>query len=426
VLELSAAVAFSMADKHLFFTELLSMPVLDLKGRRIGRVKDAALVPREHAARIDRFLVGGPETWLTLRFDQIRTIGLDRGIELSDEQLLPYHDDEYMMRIGRDLLDQQIIDVTGRKVVRVTDVTMSLQNDGQRDILMVLEVDIGVRSMFRRLFQGVLPRRAIRRLQRRIPPNSIRWDFANVVEPDPLRRLRLNISYDKLEDMHPADLADIVEDLAPAEREAIFDSIDSESAADALSEVEDPKMQASILEALEPEKAADIVEEMSPDEAADILSELEDKTSEEILEEMDSEPKVDVQELLEFEDDTAGGLMNTEYVVLHDNATLADAMAALKGNEELLESLNTLFLIDEEEHLTAAIPLARLFLAGSTSRLKDLAAETLIQVTVDEKQDRVSEYFDKYNLLTLPVVDDEGKLAGVITADDIISILRQK
>jgi sporulation protein YlmC with PRC-barrel domain len=415
-----------MADNILYFTELLSMPVLDLKGRRIGRVKDAALVPREHSARINRILVGGPETWLTLRFDQIRSIDLDRGIGLSDEQLLPYHDDEYMMRIGRDLLDQQIIDVTGRKVVRVTDITMGIHSEGERDILTVLEVDIGARSILRRLFQGVLPRRLIRRIQRRIPPNSIRWEFANVVEPDPLRRLRLNISYEKLEDMHPADLADIVEDLGPAEREAIFDSIDSEAAADALSEMEDPKMQASVLEALEPERAADIIEEMSPAEAADVLSELEDEASEEILDEMDSEPKIDVQELLEFEDDTAGGLMNTEYVVLHDNATVADALAGLKGSEELLELLNTLFLIDEEEHLTAAIPLARLFLATGETRLKELASETLIQVTVDETQDRVTEYFDKYNLLTLPVVDTDGKLAGVITADDIISILRQK
>jgi magnesium transporter len=415
-----------MADNILYFTELLSMPVLDLKGRRIGRVKDAALVPREHSARINRILVGGAETWLTLRFDQIRSIDLDRGIDLSDEQLLPYHDDEYMMRIGRDLLDQQIIDVTGRKVVRVTDITMAVQHDGERDILTVMEVDIGMRSILRRLFQGVLPRRWVRRLQRRVPPNSTRWEFANVVEPDPLRRLRLNISYQKLEDMHPADLADIVEDLGPAEREAIFDSIDSEAAADALSEMEDPKMQASVLEALEPEKAAEIVEEMSPDEAADVLSELEEETSEEILEEMASEPKIDVQELLEFEDDTAGGLMNTEYVVLHDKATVADAMSALKGNEELLESLNTLFLIDEDEHLTAAIPLARLLLASGDTRLKELASDTLIQVTVDETQDRVTEYFDKYNLLTLPVVDNDGKLAGVITADDIISILRQK
>jgi len=416
---------FSVTDNLLFFTELVSMPVLDLKGRRIGRVKDAALVPVVHPSRIDRLLVGGGDTWLTVRFDQIRSIALGKGISLSEEQLVPYHDDENMLRIARDLLDQQIIDVTGRKVVRVNDVTMAIHHDGARDTIAVVEVDIGVRSIVRRLLQGVLPARWIRRLQQRIPPNSIRWEFANVLEPDPLRRLRLNISYQNLEDMHPADLADIVEDLSPAEREAIFETIDNEAAADALSEV-DPKMQVSILESLEPEKAADIVEEMSPDESADVLSELEEETSEEIMDEMDSAPKSEVRELLEFDEDTAGGLMNTEYVALHENASLADAMAALKGNEDLLEVLNTLFLIDADERLTASIPLARLFIAPGNARLKDLASETLIEVTVDENQDRVTELFDKYNLLTLPVVDEDGKLAGVITADDIISVLRQK
>ena len=412
-----------MAD-FLYFTELVGMPVLDLKGRRIGRVKDAAIVPVVNDSRVDRVIIGGAYASFTVRYDQIRSIGL-AAIELSDEQLTPYHDDEYLLRIGRDLLDQQIIDVNGRKVVRVTDLTFEIRSDGDRDTLSIVEVDVGIRSIVRRLFQGVLPARWVRALQQSIPAKSIRWEFCNVVEPDPQRRLRLNISYQKLEDMHPADLADIVEELSPAEREAIFETIDNEVAADALSEI-DPKMQASILEALEPEKAADIVEEMAPDEAADILSELEEKTSEEILDEMDSAPKTEVRELLEFEEDTAGGLMNTEYVVLHDHATVADAMAALKGNEDLLETLNTLFLIDEEERLTAAIPLARLFLARADSRLKELASETLIQVTVDETQDRVTEFFDKYNLLTLPVVDDEGKLAGVVTADDIISILRQK
>jgi sporulation protein YlmC with PRC-barrel domain/CBS domain-containing protein len=415
-----------MADNFLFFTELLGMPVLDLKGRRIGRVKDAALVPLVHASRIDRFLVSGGLTWLTIRHDQVRAISLDKGLSLSDEVLTPYHDDEYMLRIGRDLLDQQIIDVTGRKVVRVNDITMEIQTAGAGGSLTVLEVDVGLRSVLRRLLQGALPPRWIRILQEPIPPNSIRWEFANVIEPDPLRRLRLNISYQKLEGMHPADLADIVEELAPAEREAIFETIDSEVAADTLSEVEDPKMQASILEALEPEKAADIVEEMAPDEAADILSGMQEETSEEILEEMDSEPKTEVRELLEFEDDTAGGLMNTEYVALHENASVNDALAALRGNEDLLDGLNTLFLIDGEERLIAAVPLARLFLAEGDAKLQGLAAETLIQANVDQPQKRITELFDKYNLLTLPVVDEDGKLAGVITADDVISVLRQK
>ena len=423
-LEVSARGDVFVAD-YLFFTELMSMPVLDSRGRRIGRVKDAALVPLAHSARIDRFLVGGGDTWLTVRYDQVRTISLGRGIALNDEQLMPYHEDEYMLRIARDLLDQQIIDVTGRKVVRVNDITMTIHYDGSRDVLTVSEVDIGVRSIVRRLLQGVLPPGFIRKLAQPIAPNSIPWDFCNVVEPDPLRRLRLNISYRSLEEMHPADLADIVEELSPAERGAIFETIDSEVAADALTEV-DPKMQASILESMEPEKAADIVEEMAPDEAADILSELEEETSEEILDEMDAAPKTEVRELLEFGEDTAGGMMNTEFVSLHENASVMDALAALRGNEDLLESLTSMFLVDADERLTAAIPLARLFIAAGGAKLKDMASETLIQVGVDEKQNRVTELFDKYNLLTLPVTDEDGKLAGVITADDIISVLRHR
>ena len=357
-----------MADNYLYFTELLSMPVLDLKGRRIGRVKDAALVPREHAARIDRFLVGGGDTWLTLRYDQVRSITLDPGIQLTDEQLLPYHDDEYMLRIGRDLLDQQIIDVTGRKVVRVNDVTMD--HPARRPARHPHRDGGGYRHpqhVPAPVPGRAVPRRWVRRLQQAIPPNSIRWDFANVVEPDPLRRLRLNISYDKLEAHAPRRPRRYRRRSGPRRTRSHLRRHRQRSGRRRPLRNRDPKMQASILESLEPEKAADIVEEMAPDEAADVLSEMEEETSEEILDEMDSEPKTGVRELLEFEEDTAGGLMNTEYVVLHENATVADAMAALKGNEDLLETLNTLFLIDEEGRLTAAIPLARLFLAQGES-----------------------------------------------------------
>ena len=411
-----------MAENILFLTELLGLKVYDLKGRRIGVVKDAALVPLVHPKRVDRFLVGAGYTWLNVRYDQVRSIGLN-GVHLKDEQLTPYHSDEYMLRIVRDLLDQQIIDALGRKVVRVNDVTFDIRNEHGSDTLAVLEVDIGIRSIFRRLVQNVLPPRWIRRLQVSIPPNSISWDMCNILEPDPLRRLRLNISNRLLEAMHPADLADIVEDLSPDDREAIFETIDSEVAAEALSEV-DPDIQASILESLETEKAAEIIEEMSPDEAADLLNELEEETSHEILREMDVEPKAEVTELLEFDKDTAGGLMNTEYVVLHEGATVSDAIAALRGNEELLETLNTLFLIDAGGRLQAAIPVARLFIASESTPLRDLSLERLIQVHVDERQDRVTELFDKYNVLCLPVVDEEGRLSGVITADDIISVLR--
>lgn len=412
-----------MAENFLYFTELLGLPVYDLKHRRIGRVRDAAIVPLIHPARIDRYLVGAGGSWLSVRYDQIARISLD-GIELSNERLYPYHSDEYMLRLQRDLLDQQIIDVNGRKVVRVTDVSLEVRRD-ERDSLMMLEVDVGIRSILRRLLQGVVPRRWIRKVQRPISPNSIRWEFCNIVEADPLRRLRLNISNEKLERLHPADLADIVEELGPAEREAIIGTIDSEVAAEALSEI-DPRMQASILEALEPEVAADIVEEMSPDQAADALSELKEETTAEILDEMEQEPLSDVKELLEYDEGTAGGMMNTEAIVLPEDTTLTEGMRRLRQHEDLLENTHVLFLADGAGRITAAVPLARLFLAEGSSRLRDLATDPLISTRADEKQDRVTELFDKYNLLALPVLEEDGSLAGVITADDVISVLRQR
>ena len=269
-----------MADNLLYFTELVSMPVFDLKGRRIGRVKDAALVPLVHPSRIDRFLVGGADAWLTIRYDQVRSISARQRHLAQRRELVPYHDDEYMLRIAprpaRPADHRRQRPQSGPRQRRhLGDPARRRARHAER-----------ARSGYRR--PQHLPPPASRACCRRagsagcssrIPPNSIRWEFANVVEPDPQRRLRLNISYTKLEEMHPADLADIVEELGPAEREAIFETIDSEVGRRRALRGRVPKMQASILESLEPEKAADIVEEMSPDEAADILAELEEETS---------------------------------------------------------------------------------------------------------------------------------------------------
>ncbi|MBI2687922.1 MAG: magnesium transporter [Acidobacteria bacterium] len=408
---------------HLFFTELVGLKVYDLKGRKLGRVRDAAIVPLVDPNRVDRYLLGGGWAWLTIRHDQIQTISLE-GIWLRDEQLTPYHRDDYMLRLERDLLDQQIIDVEGRKVVRVTDVTFQRVRLNGHDELRVQEVDIGLRSMFRRLAQGVLPRPLIRRMMAPIPISSIRWEYCNIVESDPQRRLRLNISTTALEALHPADLADIVEELGPSDREAIIGSLDSEVAAEALSEV-DPDIQASILESLSEEKAAEIIEEMSPDEAADVLADMEEAKSDAILEEMADEPAHEVEELLEHKEDSAGGLMTTEYVTVRATATVAEAIAVLQGHDYALESTNTVFLIDGEDRLTGAVPLARLLLGEPSSPLAALQNDRLVSVPVKEKQDRVIAAFDKYNLVTLPVVDHTNRLIGVITADDIIAVLRQ-
>jgi sporulation protein YlmC with PRC-barrel domain len=409
---------------HLFLTELIGLKVFDLKGRRIGRVRDAALVPVINPARVDRFLVGGGWSWLTVRHDQVASISLD-GIWLRGEQLTPYHDDEYMLRIVRDLLDHQIIDGQGRRVVRVSDVTFVISQDGDHDQLLVSEVDVGIRAVLRRVVRGGLPRRWVRWLQRPVPPRSIPWEACNIIERDPQRRLRLNISSDRLETIHPADLADIVEELGPDDREAILGSVDSEVAAETLSEVE-PRVQAQIVQALGAERAADIIEEMAPDEAADLLAGIREETSAEILEEMDSAPKADVRQLLKFKDSTAGGMMNLESVILPARLTVAGAWGALVRQQELLEELNTVFLTEDGRRVSAMVPLARLVLAADETRLFELATERLVSVGPTESWEEVAELFDKYNLVALPVVDESGALLGAITADDVIAVLRER
>lgn len=408
----------------LYLTELLGLPVFDLKGKVLGRVKDAALVPLIDPSRVDRYLLGGGLAWLTVRHDQVDRISLD-GIRLRDEKLTPYHNDEYMLRLVRDLLDQQIIDAHGRKVVRVTDVTFDIMSADGHDELRITEVDVGLRSVIRRLAQGVLPPKLVRRVQRPINVQSISWQYCNVVEADPQRRLRLNITNDLIEKLHPADIADIVEELGPEDREAILSTMDKEVAADTLSEV-DPELQAQILESMEPETAADIIEEMDPSEAADVIEELEEGVAAEIIEELEPETQSEVNELLEFEDDSAGRLMRTEFIAVPESATVGDALRALRNRDEVIERVNAVYLVDARDRLVASVPVARLLLAGAEVPLNKLASDAFHQVEVNEPQNAVIELFDKYNLLALPVIDLTGQIVGVITADDIITALRDK
>lgn len=408
---------------YLYLTELLGLPVFDVKGRALGRIRDAAVVPLVHPSRVDRFFIGGGWAWMTVRHDFVRAISIE-GVWLHTEQLTPYHDDESMLRLVQDLLDQQIIDAGGRKVVRVSDVTFRLESEKGHDILLVDDVDVGLRAVLRRVLQGILPRRAIRRLQRPIPSKSIPWTACNIIEPDPRRRLRLDIQPDRLETIHPADLADIVEHLSPDDRGAILESIDSEVAAETLSEIE-PKIQAQIVESLDPETAAEILDEMAPDEAADILGELDEETSEEILEEMSPDPKEDVEELLEFDERSAGGLMTSDALSVPETATVAEAILAVREAADIVEAQNILLLTGAEGRLTGVVPTSRLLVADGADPVATLRLADLISVTATDPRAQVVEVIDKYNLMTLPVVDDHGRLRGVITADDVISLLRR-
>lgn len=409
-------------ERLVYLTELTGLRVEGPNGRLIGRVREAAVVPREHARRVSRFLFGSRKTLFQVRYDQVELISLDR-IVLSDPSFVPYEETEEHLLLDRDLLDQQIVDVNGRKVVRVNDVALRLERTANRDELWVHEVGVGVQGAFRRLTEGVIPNSAIRRVQQRLPKNSIPWEYCNIVEPDPQRRLKLRITHERIGELHPADVADIVEELGPAEREALFETLDEEVAADALEEV-DPKLRASIIESLDDERLADIVEEMEPDAAADLLSELSEEESEKILEGMEDEEAADVEELLEYDPDTAGGLMTNYFVAAPQDAVVSDAVEKMREQDYLAKSLTHVFLIDDSGRLVASVPVGRLLLAQPDQPLRPLAFRETVRIDVASSRNRVVELFDKYNCFALPVTDEAGVLKGVITADDVVALLR--
>lgn len=403
-----------------YLTELTGLRLIGPHGARIGRVREAAVFPREHPQRISRFLFGSGRTKFAIRWDQIRTFGED-GIHLSDENFAPYYGDDYHLLLTKDLLDQQIIDVNGRKVVRVNDLALRITENGNEQ-LWVHEVGVGMQGAFRRLTEGILPNRTIRAIQDRLPPNSIPWEACNIVEPDPQRRLRLLISHDRLEGIHPADLADIVEELGSEEREALFETLDEEVAAETLEEVK-PTVKTSILRLLDSGRAADILEEMDPAEAADALAQLDEIEREEIVRDMEPEPADEVSELLEYEDDTAAGMMGTRHLAQPADAAVGDIIENLRGDDSQLKRLTHVFLVQPDGRLVASVPFGRLAVAMPDTPAISLAYRETVRVSMDAAADEVVELFDKYNLYALPVVDEEGCLQGAITADDVIGML---
>ncbi len=282
-------------------TEILGAEAYDSLGNFVGRVKEMFIVPAEQPNRISRLLLGrGQYRPLVARYDQIESVAPGRIKLTTDESALElYHPNEGWLAVQKDLLDQQIIDTNGRKVVRVNDVDLADVRVNGNTELRVTQVDVGVPGAIRRLLQGIVPPMAIRRIQSKLPPRNIRWEFVNLIESDPLRRVKLRMSSDKLAQLHPADLADIMEEISPAERQSIIDSLDEESAAETIAEL-DKRLQTQVVEKLDPEKAADIIEEMQPDEAADLIANLEPETSKEVLHEMEHREAHEVRELLRF------------------------------------------------------------------------------------------------------------------------------
>jgi sporulation protein YlmC with PRC-barrel domain len=406
-------------------TALLGMPVTDAQGHLRGKLKDIAVATGPDAGKVAG-LVLKTRTGLSLVPSQDVMETPAGTLELrSADALVPLQDQGSYLYLQQDLVDRQIIDIHGRKVVRVNDVDLEWMGQGAAHLLRVAEVEVGLRGAFRRVFKGILPRTRLDAISRKLTARAIPWQFVDVIEPDPARRVKLRIEHERLADIHPSELADILEDLAPAEREAVFTSLDEEVAAETLEEVE-PKLQKALLEKLDEERIADIVEEMDPGAAADLLGELSEEQSDAILEEMEPEERQEVEELLEFDEDSAAGCMTTDFVYLGADATVAQAVQALRSFDGDPESVTEIFLLDEKRMLRGAVPLPRLVMAQPETHLRVLAEPRVLSCPADMHQNEVAEMFDKYNLHALPVVDTQGRMVGVVQAEQVISFLREK
>jgi sporulation protein YlmC with PRC-barrel domain len=409
-------------------SSLMGKRVLDASGAVSGRVAEFLLQAEEAGTHVSCLLLSDtgkvhakqvfsvPLKELTYSHEgeiRLRPTSERKLMELSPSSVL----------LERDLLDQQIIDVHGHKVVRVNDVDLvwEVEEDSVCK-LRIAEVEVGLRGAVRRLLKG-LPNGLVEAVAHRFQARVIPWEFVDMIDRDPARRVRLKIEGDRLSHMHPSDIADILEELAPAEREAVFTSLDEEIAAEALEEV-DPKMQRALLEGMESSRVADIVEEMDPGAAADLLAELSEERSEAILHEMEPEERAHVEELLEFPEDWAAGRMTTEYVGVPETADVHAAISALRVFEGDLDSINEIFLLNDQQHLTGVVNLARMMLADSATPLKAIREPRIHTCSIDTGSREIAELFDKYNLRSLAVLEHDRQLAGVIYPEQVIALLR--
>jgi magnesium transporter len=407
-------------------TALLGTPVTDAQGHLRGRLKDIAVATGPDAGKVAGLVLKTRNGLSIVPSQEVMETPAGTLELRSADALVPLKQNEgsYLF-LQQDLVDRQIIDIHGRKVVRVNDVDLEWLGRGSAHLLRVAEVEVGMRGAFRRVFKGVLPRARLESVSRKFSPRGIPWQFVDVIEVDPARRVKLRIEHERLAEMHPSDLAEILEDLAPAEREAVFTSLDEEVAAEALEEVE-PRLQKALLEKLDEERIADIVEEMDPGAAADLLAELPEEQSDAILEEMEPEERQEVEDLLEFDEHTAAGVMTTDFVYLGMDSTVAQAVSALRSFDGDPENVTEVFLLDDRRVLHGAVSLARLVMSQPETRLSVLTEPRVLSCPAEMNQKDLAEMFDKYNLHSLPVVNAQNRMVGVVQADQIISYLREK
>jgi len=399
-----------------FISELTGRPVTDIDGTQIGVLKDLVARPLKELRHpvVDAIVVRGKGGDRTVPYTELAAL-LSAAIplkrpskDISDYQL---QDDD--IRLVADVLDKQILDTDGARVVRVNDIELVRINGD----VVVSNVDIGVRGILRRIGLDKLGRWASRRFKTEAASGAISWEFVEPLVHD--QSMRLKVPSSKLADLHPSDIAEIISDLNRAEHSDLLNKLDIEQLADTLEEVE-PDFQADLLEHFPDEKVADILEEMSPDEATDLLAELPDERRQGLLKLMESEEANEVRELLRYEEDTAGGLMTTEYVAVQPDMSAAKTIEHLRQVGEEAELLYYVYVVDKEEHLLGVFSLSDLIIAQPDTPITHFMHKRVVSVELGTKQDEIAQIVAKYNLIAVPVVDSEDHLHGIVTADDAL------
>ncbi len=399
-----------------YVSTLLGKPVTDVEGNRVGRLQDlvASLRGAMPHPMIVALAVRNPEGLRLVPISSVAVL-IAPAIPLRHRlrDIPSYTPGEQELYLARDVLDKQIIDTRGARVVRVNDLELARINNH----FYVANVDVGGLGLLRRLGLAGPVEKIARCLKRPLRSVSISWDAVELLPGQ--NSMRLKVPGEKLAELHPADLAEIISDLSRVEGSRLIETLDVKTLADTLEEIE-PDFQASLIEAMPDEKVADVLEEMAPDEAADLLAELPQERSRELLELMEDEEAEDVRKLLAYPEDTAGGIMNTEFVAIRPNLTAEEAIAVLRETAHEAETIYYVYVTDEEGHLLGVFSLQDLVLAQPKTPVTDFMHHRVVNVHLRDSQDKVAQIVAKYNLLAVPVVDDEGRMHGIVTADDAL------
>ena len=396
-----------------FFSQIQGKPIYDHQGRLVGKLRDLAIRWEGDTPRVTgiKYAKGIQKHIPVEQLACINTNHINLLHELDEATLVPLQPDEIYM--GKWLMDKQIIDLKGSKVVRVNDIKLFWLQTRDQQHLVLNAVDIGWRGLARRL--------GVEFLFRRMENHLVWWEFIQHPEGK-TGSLRLRREKQQLDQLHPADLAEIIEDLDYKKRADFIEDLDVEVAAEAFAEME-LDTQIEILEHMNSQQASDLLEEMPPDEAADLLAELPEEKSVELLNLMEPEEAQEVRELMDYEEGTAGALMTPEYIALSPEITAAEAIRQLRTLAAEAETIYYLYIVKEDETLIGALSLRELIIAEPETKLEDLMQTRILSVSPEESDRDVAEIVNKYNLLAIPVVDDNLKMLGIITVDDVLEML---